>query len=121
VKKLIGRGVNWKDEWKEDEGLVVGELDRRMVAEEWSMGEGAVVKWQSWQAEGLSKTLCHTSRGIQREVVKKSDSGSRSITGKNDLTRCVTHREAVFGTVIHSAFDACNYEILWTYAVTRLL
>jgi len=27
-------------------------------------------------------------------------------TGKNDLTRRVTHREAVSGTVIHSIFDA---------------
>jgi hypothetical protein len=31
-------------------------------------------------------------------------------TGKNDLTRRVTHREAVFGTVIHSIFDAWHYE-----------
>jgi hypothetical protein len=42
-------------------------------------------------------------------------------TGKNDITRRVTHREAVFGTVIHSIFDACHYEVLWTYALTRLL
>jgi len=31
-------------------------------------------------------------------------------TGENDLTRRVTHREAVFGTVIHSIFDAWHYE-----------
>jgi hypothetical protein len=31
-------------------------------------------------------------------------------TGKNDLTRRVTHREAVFATVIHSIFDAWHYE-----------
>jgi hypothetical protein len=42
-------------------------------------------------------------------------------TGKNDLTRWVTHREAVFGTVIHSIFDAWHYEVLWTCALTRLL
>jgi len=35
-------------------------------------------------------------------------------SGKNDLTRRVTHREAVFGTVIHSIFDAWHYEVLWT-------
>jgi len=40
----MGRGVNWEDEWEEEEGLVVGELGRRMVAEEWSMGEEALVK-----------------------------------------------------------------------------
>jgi hypothetical protein len=43
-----------------------------------------------------------------------------TLTGKNDLTRRVTHREAVFGTVIHSIFDAWHYEVLWTYALTRL-
>jgi len=42
-------------------------------------------------------------------------------TWKNDLTRRVAHREAVFGTVIHSIFDAWHYEVLWTYALTRLL
>jgi len=31
-------------------------------------------------------------------------------TGKNDLTRRVTHREAVFEMVIHSIFDAWHYE-----------
>jgi hypothetical protein len=33
-------------------------------------------------------------------------------SGKNDLTRRVTHREAVFGTVIHSIFDEWHYEVL---------
>jgi len=42
-------------------------------------------------------------------------------TGKNDLTRRVTHREAVFGMVIHSIFDMWHCDILWTYALTRLL
>jgi hypothetical protein len=31
-------------------------------------------------------------------------------TGKNDLTRCVTHRQAVFGMVIHSIIDKWHYE-----------
>jgi len=31
---------------------------------------------------------------------------ANSHTGKNDLTRRVTHREAVVGAVIHSIFDA---------------
>jgi len=43
------------------------------------------------------------------------------LTGKNDLTRRVTHREAVFGTAIHSIFDAWHYDVLWTYVLTRLL
>jgi hypothetical protein len=33
-----------------------------------------------------------------------------SYTGKNDLTRRVTHREAVFGTVIHSIFNTWHYK-----------
>jgi len=44
VRKVMGRGVNWEDEWEEEEGLVVGEMGRRMVADEWSMGEEALVK-----------------------------------------------------------------------------
>jgi hypothetical protein len=44
VRKVMGRRVNWEDEWEEEEGLVVGELGRRMVAEGWSMGEEALVK-----------------------------------------------------------------------------
>jgi len=44
VRRVMGRGVNRKDEWEEEEGLVVGELGRRIVAEDWSMGEKAVVK-----------------------------------------------------------------------------
>ena len=44
VRKPIGRGVNWEDEWEEEEGLVVGELGRRMVTEEWSMGDKALVQ-----------------------------------------------------------------------------
>jgi len=42
-------------------------------------------------------------------------------TGKNDITRCITHTEAVFGLVIHSIFDMWHYEVLCTCALTRLL
>jgi hypothetical protein len=40
----MGRSLNWEDEWEEEEGLVVGELGRRMVVEGWSMGDEAPVK-----------------------------------------------------------------------------
>ena len=30
-------------------------------------------------------------------------------TRKNDHMRCISHREAVFGTVIHNIFDAWHY------------
>jgi len=45
--------------------------------------------------------------------------GKKAITGKNDLTRCKTHREAVSGTVIHSIFDGWHYKVLRTCALTR--
>jgi hypothetical protein len=44
VRKEMGRGMNWEYEWEEEEGLVAGEMGSRMVAEEWSMGEEALVK-----------------------------------------------------------------------------
>lgn len=34
VRKLMGRGMKWENEWEVEEGLVVGDLGRRMVAEE---------------------------------------------------------------------------------------
>lgn len=48
---MMGRGVNCKVECKEDNRLVVGELGRRMVAEEWSMGSEALRKDRkvTWQ------------------------------------------------------------------------
>jgi len=50
--------------------------------------------------------------------------GGRNIvtsTGKNDLTRCITHTEAVVGTAIHRIFDAWHYQVLWTCPSIRLL
>ena len=44
VRKVMGREMNSEDEQEEEKGLVVGELGRWMVAEEWSMGEEALVK-----------------------------------------------------------------------------
>ena len=54
-------------------------------------------------------------------VVKGFRMACRAYTGKNDLTRRVTRREAVFGSVIHSIFDAWHYKVLWTCTLTRLL
>jgi len=44
VWKLMKRGVNWEDECEQGEGLLVGELGRSMVADEWAMGEEALLK-----------------------------------------------------------------------------
>jgi hypothetical protein len=48
-------------------------------------------------------------REVRRSV---DDELSAYYTGKNDLTRRVTHREAVFETVIQSIFDAWHYDVL---------
>jgi hypothetical protein len=44
VRQLMGCGVHWKNKWEEEEGLIVRELDRRMVAEEWLVGEEDMMK-----------------------------------------------------------------------------
>ena len=62
------------------------------------------------------RTLCSGTLGSLISSLKQDN-----YTGKNDLTRRVTHREAVFGPVIHSIFDAWHYEVLWTCNLTRVL
>ena len=42
-------------------------------------------------------------------------------TGKNDLIRRVTYREAVFQMVIDNIFTAWHYDVLWTYTLPTLL
>jgi len=54
VRKVMGRGDNWEDEWEEEEGLVIGDLDRRMVAGERSIGEEALVK--EWRVTRIEST-----------------------------------------------------------------
>ena len=54
VRKVMGSGVNWEEEWEEEEGVVVGELGRRMVAEVWSMGEEDLVK--AMRVTGIEST-----------------------------------------------------------------
>jgi len=76
----------------------------------------------SLSVKGHTKSWEAHERDQQFGQNESRDIGKSQIhTGKNDLTRHVTHREAVFGTVIHSIFDAWHYEVLWTYALTTLL
>jgi len=67
--------------------------------------------------------LIHSSYPDAIGIYFLQDSGDspHQYTGKNDLMRRVTHREAVFGPVIHSIFDAWHYEVLWSCELTRLL
>jgi len=43
VRKLMGTDCIWDDKWEEKEGLAVGEMERRMVPEEWTIREEALV------------------------------------------------------------------------------
>jgi len=40
----MARAVNGENEWEGKEELIVGEFGKRMGAEEWSMGEEALLK-----------------------------------------------------------------------------
>jgi hypothetical protein len=61
----------------------------------------------------------HSGRYTMADIYTVTD--IQPDTRKNDLTRRVTRREAVFGMVIHSIFDAWHYDVLWTSTLTRLL
>ena len=43
VRKVMGRAFNWEEEWEQEE-MSVGKLGRRMMAEEGSMNEEALIK-----------------------------------------------------------------------------
>jgi hypothetical protein len=58
---------------------------------------------------------------INSSSKRKTTICSVNITGKNDLTRPVTHREAILEPVIHSIFDVWHYEVLWTCDLNRVL
>jgi hypothetical protein len=40
----MGRGVNWEDEWEDEEELIVRELARKMEGEDKSIGEKVLAK-----------------------------------------------------------------------------
>jgi hypothetical protein len=44
VRMVVRRGVHWEDEWGVEERLVLSELGRKIVAEEWSVGKEAPLK-----------------------------------------------------------------------------
>jgi len=71
-------------------------------------------------AQAAANASTSNRAGVSCNCKKTCDTRHCS-TGKNDLTRRITHREAVFGPVIHSIFDAWHYVILWTCELTRLL
>jgi len=64
----------------------------------------------------------HTLIGnITNQLLAHSYVAQFDFTGKSYLLRCITRREAAFGTVIHSIFDAWRYKVIWTCAWTILL
>jgi hypothetical protein len=60
---MMGRGVNCKVQCKEDNRLLVAELGRRMVAEEWSMAEEIQVKTKNVSGR-QSMTFAWVSQNI---------------------------------------------------------
>lgn len=44
MRNPSGSGVNWEDQCEGEEGLIVGDLRRRMVEQERSLGEEALMK-----------------------------------------------------------------------------
>jgi hypothetical protein len=44
VRRVIGSGINWKDECAQEEGVMVEELGKWMMLKESSMGEEALLK-----------------------------------------------------------------------------
>jgi hypothetical protein len=64
VRKLLGRGMDKENMCEEEEGLVVGDLGRRMVAQEWLIGEEPLVK-EMRGTRGESTTIaCGSKRSI---------------------------------------------------------
>jgi hypothetical protein len=57
-----------------------------------------------------ARLVCGGNHQIEGIDYQSTYAPTDCFTGKNDLTRCVTHRQTVFGTVIHSIFDTWHYE-----------
>ena len=70
VRKAMGRGVTWADEWEEEEELVVRELGRSMVTEQWSMGEGALVKERRVTSRESTTFACVSKHTIALEHIQ---------------------------------------------------
>ena len=131
-----GRGRNWKgndrkgddrkgDDWKSQvicHGCgVKGHLKAKCRSKhKWASYEKSksdanlATSTSIAESESFLFSVIHSDSTPDSVITVNVASANRSadywITGKNDLTRRVTHREAVFGTVIHSIFDAWHYE-----------
>jgi len=64
-------------------------------------------------ASSVSQVM-QISRKEGRPISKSTRTRMVKYTRKNNLTWRVTHREGVFGPVIHSIIDTWHYEVLWT-------
>jgi hypothetical protein len=64
LRKQMRQTINSDDVWEEKDGLVVSMLGRRMVAEEWSTREEAVV--QKGRVTGRESMTFH---GFQKHVL----------------------------------------------------
>jgi len=107
--------------------MIAGELQRCMTAtaEDMKVGDPVSASRAGFRNGGESEELWFRSHLYGLKILQGKNVSYDSLwfwfTGKNDLTRRATHREAVFGPVIHSIFDTWHYEVLWTCNLTRLL
>ena len=83
VRKVMGRGLNWNDEWEQEEGLVVRELGRRMLPEEWSIREEAPVKDRRLTGTEFTTFGCGSKNTIAPELGQ-----IQSISSYIDLAKC---------------------------------
>ena len=98
VRELMGRGVNWEDEGKEEEGLVVGELGTRVLAEQWSMGEAALVQYRMVTGRESMTYMWVPKNSIASELSQIQPFSSyldlvKCNFNKNDTAACVCTRD----------------------------
>jgi hypothetical protein len=69
------------------------------------------------ETDNLDDCICKNECRIAfRTSILRNSITNEENTRKNDLMRCVTHREAVCGPEIHSTFDMRQSEVLLTCA-----
>jgi len=72
VRQVMEIGVNWEDEWDEEDRLIFGELGKWRVADDWSMGEEGLAK-ERWETERefiIVARVSKTSIALERSQIQ---------------------------------------------------
>ena len=97
-KVLMGRAFNYGEEWGQEE-MSVGELGRRMMAEEWSMNEKAVMKSRKL----TGRELCRDGPGSSDE--HRMQSSFRCLESYSEQPSVKT------GSKLESGGDASDHDL----------